>query len=50
MFPDAQVIGMEGLPERKKEEGLQFDFVFDENTLQKSFGPEGEVFFLFWAC
>jgi hypothetical protein len=43
MFPDAQVIGVEGLPERKKEEGLTFDFVFDKNTPQKSFGPDGEV-------
>jgi len=43
MYPDAQLIGVDGLPERKKEQGLVFDFVFDKNNLSKTFGPEGEV-------
>jgi hypothetical protein len=43
MYPDAQLIGPEGLPERKKEQGLTFDFVFDKNNRQKSFGPQNEV-------
>ncbi len=43
MYPNAQLIGVEGLPEKKKEQGLKFDFVFDEKNNQKTFGPEGEV-------
>jgi hypothetical protein len=43
MYPDAQIIGVEGLPERKKGQGLTFDFVFDEKNNRKTFGPNGEV-------
>ena len=50
MYPDAQLIGMEGLPERKKEQGLTFDFVFDEKNNRKSFGPNGEVRSIPNAC
>jgi hypothetical protein len=42
-YPDAQVIGMQGLPEKKNEEGIKFDFVFDKKNNTKSFGPNGEV-------
>jgi hypothetical protein len=45
MYPDAQLIGVEGLPERKKQEGLKFDHIFDKDNRQKTFGPEGEVLF-----
>jgi len=47
MFPDAQLIGVEGLPEKKKGQGLTFDFVFDQENNEKTFGPEGEVYILF---
>lgn len=50
MFPDAQLIGMEGLPERKKAQGLTFDFVFDEKNNHKAFGPNGEVQCLLYSC
>jgi hypothetical protein len=43
MYPDAQLIGVEGLPSRKKKEGLTFDHIFDPKNNSKSFGPEGEV-------
>ena len=43
MYPNAQLIGVEGLPEKKREQGLKFDFVFDKKNNQKTFGPEGEV-------
>ena len=43
MYPNAQLIGVEGLPEKKKEQGLKFDFIFDEKNNRKTFGPEGEV-------
>jgi hypothetical protein len=43
-YPDAQVIGVQGLPEKKAEEGVKFDFVYDKNTKTKSFGPNGEAY------
>lgn len=43
MYPDAQLIGVEGLPEKKREQGLTFDFVFDEQNNERTFGPQGEV-------
>jgi len=51
MYPDAQLIGVEGLPEKKKEQGLTFDFVFDKQNNEKTFGPQGEVlaiYALYW--
>jgi len=42
-YPDAQVIGVKGLPEKKAEEGIKFDFIFDKRNNTKSFGPNGEV-------
>ena len=50
MYPEAQIIGVEGLPERKKGQGLTFDFVFDEKNNRKTFGPNGEVQYLPRAC
>jgi hypothetical protein len=47
MYPDAQLIGVEGLPEKKKEQGLTFDFVFDKQHNEKTFGPQGEVLAVF---
>ena len=47
MYPDAQLIGVEGLPELKKDEGLTFDFIFDKDNRQKSFGPQNEVRLLY---
>ena len=47
MYPNAQLIGVEGLPEKKKEQGLTFDYVFDEKNNEKTFGPEGEVIYLY---
>ena len=49
MYPDAQLIGVEGLPERKKDEGLTFDHIFDKDNRQKQFGPNGEVPFVLIA-
>lgn len=43
MYPAAQLVGVEGLPEKKKAEGLTFDYVFDSKNNSKSFGPDGEV-------
>jgi len=43
MYPDAQLIGMEGLPERKAKDGLEFNYVFDTKNPRKTFGPQGEV-------
>jgi len=43
LFPDAQLVGVEGLPERKSKEGLLFDYIFDRKNNEKSFGPSGEV-------
>jgi hypothetical protein len=42
-YPDAQVIGVQGLAERKAEEGIKFDFLYDKDHKTKSFGPNGEV-------
>lgn len=50
MYPDAQLIGMEGLPEKKKEQGLTFDFVFDKKNNEKTFGPQGEVYAPYLDC
>lgn len=44
MYPDAKLVGVEGLPERKKAEGLTFDYIFDKENRQMQFGPGGEVF------
>lgn len=43
MYPEAKLVGVEGLPERKKDEGLTFDYLFDNEHRQMSFGPGGEV-------
>ena len=43
-YPDAQLVGVEGLNERKAKEGLTFDFLFDRNNNEKTFGPDGEVY------
>jgi len=42
-YPDAQLVGVEGLSERKAPEGLSFDFLFDKKNNEKTFGPQGEV-------
>jgi hypothetical protein len=42
-YPDAQLVGVEGLSERKAKEGLNFDFLFDKTNNEKTFGPQGEV-------
>ena len=44
MYPDAKLVGVEGLPERKKAEGLTFDYIFDKENRQMQFGPGGEVY------
>lgn len=43
MYPDAKLVGVEGLDERKKAEGLTFDYLFDKEHRQMQFGPGGEV-------
>jgi len=48
-YPDAQVIGVKGLPEKKAEEGIKFDFIFDRQNNTKSFGPNDEVRKLLFA-
>ena len=46
MYPEAQLICVEGLPEKKKKEGLAFDHIFDKQNNRKTFGPEGEVLYI----
>ena len=43
MYPDAKLVGMEGLDERKKADGLTFDYLFNKENRQMQFGPAGEV-------
>jgi len=41
IYPDAEIIAMEGLPEIK--DGLKVDHLFTEKDKHKTFGPQGEV-------